>query len=73
MKSCIIYENIRVEMARRDLTIIDIANRIGMSRTTLSRKLSGKSPFLVDEAFAIQKACFPDVDVTALFKECSVK
>ena len=50
----VMYENVRVEMARNDLTILDVANRIGMSRETLSRKLSGKSPLNIDEVFYLQ-------------------
>ena len=40
-RNCVIYENVRVEMARKNLTILDIAQNIGMNRETLSRKLSG--------------------------------
>lgn len=58
-------------MARKDLTILDIAKAIGMNRETLSRKLSGKSPLHIQEAFDIQKKCFPDMDVQTLFEECT--
>lgn len=70
-RNCVMYENVRVEMARKDLTILDIAKSIGMSRETLSRKLSGRSPLNLNEAFDIQQKCFPNVDIRALFKECS--
>lgn len=70
-RNCVIYENIRVEMARKDLTILDIAQSIGMNRETLSRKLSGRSTLNLNEAFDIQQKCFPDADIRILFKECS--
>lgn len=69
MRSCVMYENVRVEMARKDLTIMDIAKSIGMKRETLSKKLSGKSPLNLDEAFNIQQTCFPDIGIRILFKE----
>ncbi|MCI8780900.1 MAG: hypothetical protein HFH70_09525 [Lachnospiraceae bacterium] len=42
-KSSILYENIRIEMARKDKTILDIAKTVNMNRDTLSKKLSGRS------------------------------
>lgn len=69
MKSCVMYENVRAEMARKDLTIMDIAKGIGMNRDTLSRKLSGRSCLNLNEAFSIQKTYFPDIPIRVLFKE----
>lgn len=70
-KNKILYENVRIEMARQDMTILDISERIGMNSRTLSRKLSGTSPLNLDEAFDIQKKCFPDTEIKVLFKECN--
>lgn len=49
----VMYENVRVEMARNNLTILDIAQRVGMNRETLSRKLSGRSPLNLNSLFGI--------------------
>ena len=68
-RNCVMYENIRVEMARKNLTILDIAESVGMNRETLSRKLSGKSSLSLKEAISIQTTCFPDMDVQKLFEE----
>ena len=54
------YENLRAEMARQKLTLKQISATIHMNRDTLSRKLSGKSPLYLDEAFQIQRTFFPD-------------
>lgn len=70
-RNCVIYENMRIEMARKDLTILDVAQNIGMNRETLSRKLSGRSPISLVEAFNIQQKCFPEIDIRILFKECN--
>lgn len=67
------YENLRAEMARQRLTLKQISDTIHMNRDTLSRKLSGKSPLYLDEAFYIQKAFFPEMNVEYLFKENASK
>lgn len=69
MRNCVMYENVRVEMARKGLTIMDIAKSVGMKRETLSKKLSWHSPLHIDEAFNIQQTCFPDIGIQVLFKE----
>lgn len=73
MRNCVMYESVRAEMARKDLTIMDIAKGIGMNRDTLSRKLSGRSCLNLDEAFNIQKTYFPDIPIRVLFKESANK
>lgn len=63
------YSNLRAEMGRYQLSIQDIADKTGMNRYTLSRKLSRKSPLGLDEAFLIASV-FPDKKaVTYLFAE----
>ena len=64
-----VYNNLRAEMARHHLTIQFMAAGLKMNRDTLSRKLSGKSPLYLDEAFKIQRMFFPDLDVSYLFRQ----
>ena len=64
-----VYNNLRAEMARYHLTIQSMAAGLKMNRDTLSRKLSGKSPLYLDEAFKIQRMFFPDLDVSYLFRQ----
>lgn len=59
-------------MARKDKTILDIAKTVNMNRDTLSKKLSGRSKLNLNEAFAIQQTCFPDIDIRMLFKESCI-
>ncbi len=61
------YANLRAEMARKKIGVLEISRTVCMNRDTLSRKLSGKSPLYLDEAFAIQRALFPDISVPELF------
>lgn len=69
MSSSIIFENLRAEMARKNLTITQMARECGYTRETLARKLSGKSPLFLDDAFKITKKYFNDLDVSYLFNE----
>ena len=65
----IAFRNLRAEMGRRQITIRNIADTIGMNRDTLSRKLSRNSPLNLNEAFEITDKCFPDMTVEVLFVE----
>lgn len=63
------FENIRIEMARKNLTLTSMSRELPMCLRTLSLKMSGKSVLNLDEAFLIQRIFFPDKDITWLFKE----
>lgn len=65
------YPNLRAEMARRSLTIQDVAEVIGVNRDTMSKKLSGKSPLFLDEAFKIINDLFPDADIKNIFSDAA--
>lgn len=41
--------NVKAEMARRDLTQVALAEKLGMSQSMLSYRLRGQVPFDVDE------------------------
>lgn len=65
----IAFENLRAEMARKQLSITELANFLGIARDTLGYKLSGKRPLNLNEALCIAKVFFPEHDVYYLFKE----
>ena len=67
--SKIMFENLRVEMARKNITITEIAKTIGVNRDTLGKKFSGKSSLNLDEAFLSQKRFVPDMEIQLLFQE----
>lgn len=62
------YANLRAEMARKEIGVIEMSKTLGMNRDTLARKLSGKSPLYLNEAFDIQRIFFRDMDIVELFK-----
>lgn len=72
-QSNIMFENLRAEMARSGVGITDVSKAIGMNRDTLARKLSGKSPIHLNDAFVIQRTLFPNSDIQYLFAEADEK
>lgn len=69
MKSNIIFSTLRAEMARNEITIKQLASAIGVTRDTMSRKLSGSAPIYLNEAFLINKRFFPNLSLWDLFQE----
>lgn len=67
--SKIMFSNLRAEMARKEITIIEISKLLGVNRDTVSRKLSGKSKLYLNEAMLINKEFFPNKELQYLFKE----
>ena len=63
------FSNLRAEMERKEVTIHDIADSLGMNRDTVARKLSRKSPIMLDEAFKIERKFFEGLGVPYLFAE----
>lgn len=67
--SNIVFENLRAEMARKQITISEMAQYLGVTRDTLGSKLSMKRAINLDEALRIARKYFPEHDVYYLFKE----
>ena len=67
--SKIIYPNLRAEMARKNVSVQDIAKAIQTGRDTAGAKLAGKRPLHFDEVIAIADSFFPGEDVRQLFKK----
>lgn len=63
------FSNLRAEMARNGVTLQDIGKTLCVNRDTASRKLSGKSPITLAEAFSIVNNLFPSCDIRYLFCE----
>lgn len=57
------------EKVRRDkgVTLVDIADFIGVRYQTISDKINGISSFKFEEALAIQEKFFPEFDLVYLF------
>lgn len=57
---------VRAHMARQRCTAAKLSTELGIPKATLSRKLNGKTPFLVDELMSIGDVL--GIDVVALLE-----
>lgn len=55
MKNKIAFENLRAEMARKMVTISELAKAVGSNRVTLSQKLSRQHDITLTEAIRIEE------------------
>lgn len=62
------YPNLEAEMARSKVTQLKLAQILKITPTTISLKLSGKSPFSLKECVEIKKEFFPDKSLDYLFQ-----
>lgn len=69
MKTTSIFPNITRKMKARQYTIEKLASELGIGRSSLSYKLSGKYSFTLDEAFKIRDALDREANVEELFQK----
>lgn len=62
------YSNLLAEMARRKVTAKELAEKLGITKGTMSLKMSGKSTFSLDEANQIKSILYTDLPLEELFK-----
>ena len=62
------YPNLEAEMARSKITQAKLAEIVGITPTTLSFKLNGKSTLSLKECVQIKKNAFPDKSLDYLFQ-----
>lgn len=60
--------NLNAEMARKGMTGACLAEKLGITPTTLSLKLSGKSDFTLRQATVIKKLLNVDIPLEILFQ-----
>lgn len=61
------FPNLRAEMARRSITVADLASVIHKTDRTVSDKLNGRGDFTLSEACAIRDGVFPGQTLEYLF------
>ena len=66
------YKNLKVEMARAGLNQRMLAEKAGMKKDTLSRKLTGGSEFLLPECLKIRNFLNPELKLEYLFADGDV-
>ena len=60
---------LKAEMARRDMTALDLSEKTGIRYQTLTAKISETSPITLKEAKAIRDAVNPDLTIDELFDD----
>jgi len=63
------YNNLKAELVRINLDQKKLAVELNIAERTLSFKLSGKSPFTVDEMWFIKNKYFPNLTLDYLFQQ----
>lgn len=66
--SDVVFPNLEAEMARSKITQAKLAEILGITPTTLSFKLNGKSTLSLKECVEIKKNAFPDKSLDYLFQ-----
>lgn len=62
------FPNVRAEMAKNRVILIDISVALGKSIATVSRMLNGEAPINLREAKAIKTVIKSDLPLEELFK-----
>lgn len=62
-----VFPNLEAEMARNKITQAKLAGILGITPTTLSFKLNGKSNLSLKECVEIKRNAFPDKTLDYLF------
>lgn len=61
------YDNLRAEMTRRNVTAKEIAKKLGKTEGTISGKITGKTDFTMDEARQIKDILSVNITLDELF------
>lgn len=59
--------NLKAEMARRSISILDIAKEIGRTDRSVREKINGRTQFSVPEAATVRDKFFPGFSLEYLF------
>lgn len=63
-----VYQNLKAEMARQNLTKRDLARGLNTAERNIRNRFNGKTPFSIPEAFAIRDKFFPGISLDYLFQ-----
>jgi antitoxin component HigA of HigAB toxin-antitoxin module len=65
------YSNVKAELARRNMTVVDLSNMTGIRYQTLVDKINGKYKLTLDEAKKIKEALGVDIAIEELFERAT--
>lgn len=61
--------NLRAEMARKKISIEEMADFLGIHRNSVANKINGSSSFSIEESVKIQEKYFPELGLKYLFSK----
>lgn len=61
--------NIGEVRKNKNITLVDLADLLGVKYQTISEKIDGKSDFKFSEALIIQETFFPEYELKFLFSQ----
>lgn len=61
------YRELKAEIVRKGFSISSLAEAVGITQPSLSKKLNGSTKFTLDEVFAIKAALKSDMPIEELF------
>lgn len=67
----LMYSNVKAELARKNLSLVDLSNMTGIRYNTLVLKINGHYPLTLDEAKKIKEALKVDLTIDELFERTS--
>lgn len=62
------YLNVKAELARQNLSLVDLSNKTGIRYQTLVGKINGNYPITLDEAKSIKHSLKVDIPLEELFE-----
>lgn len=63
------YGNVKAELARKSLSVVDLSNKTGIRYQTLVDKINGKYPVTLEEAKTIKSALEVEIPLEDLFEQ----
>ena len=63
------YRNLKAELVRHNISNIEIAKRLGITKGTASLKVNGKAKISLDEAFSFQNLIYEKSGITIPVEE----
>lgn len=63
------YENLKAEMVRKNLTMSQLGKQCGMTLQKMSSRMNGKTPFIFDETLKIRDVLKVEMPLETLFQK----
>lgn len=68
----IVFPNLKAEMARKNITVKEIAEFLGKNDSWLDNRISGKASLPLVDGVRIKNKFFPEIDIEVLFSDSAI-